>query len=272
MVVAFTAEISLRCFSALGRAARFSMAANYSVRATGSVLRLPTCRLIHVARIHRRRSWSLAGFTASAVASRTSEVAYRNRSFSPGALVPINPQVTIRQVVWLVPVFVAIHNLEEGLTLPSWLAANLDAVRRIVPAAIVDHMPIDLAVGISRPHVYVALLIATLIPLGITAVVLLARKGRLSLYAVLMLQAVVGINAVFPHILATILLARYTPGVITAACINLPFSWYVFRRGVRERAIERKAVVLMLIAAAILYGPAVGGIHALSAYLVRAAS
>jgi uncharacterized protein with HXXEE motif len=173
-----------------------------------------------------------------------------------------------RRLLWLVPVFIAFHNLEEGLTMPSWLAANLPDVRRIVPAAIFERLPLDLAAAVPRPRLFVELLIATLVPLAITAVGL-SRKGRPGLYVVLVLQAVVCVNAVFPHILATLALARYTPGVITAACINVPFSWYLFRRGVRERAIEGRTVVLMLIAAAILYVPAVQGIYALGALLVQ---
>jgi uncharacterized protein with HXXEE motif len=175
-----------------------------------------------------------------------------------------------RRLLWLVPVFLALHNLEEGLTMPSWFAANAADVRQIVPAAIIARIPIDLAVAVSRPRLFVALAIATLAPLAITAVAL-SRKNRTGLYVVLMLQSVICINAVFPHILATLVLARYTPGVVTAACINLPFSWYLFRRGVRERAIERRAVVLMLTAAAILIVPAVRGIYALSALLIQAA-
>ena len=51
---------------------------------------------------------------------------------------------------------------------------------------------------------------------------------------VLGIQAVMLFNAFIPHIATTIRFRMYSPGVITAILITLPFSFYLFRRAFDE--------------------------------------
>jgi hypothetical protein len=48
------------------------------------------------------------------------------------------------------------------------------------------------------------------------------------------MQAILLFNAFVPHITTTIQFRMYSPGVITAVLIMLPFSFYLFRRGFDE--------------------------------------
>lgn len=51
---------------------------------------------------------------------------------------------------------------------------------------------------------------------------------------ILGIQAILLFNAFIPHIGSTIRFRTYSPGVITAIVITLPFSFYLFRRAFAE--------------------------------------
>ena len=51
---------------------------------------------------------------------------------------------------------------------------------------------------------------------------------------ILELQAILLFNAFIPHIGSTIRFRMYSPGVISAVIITLPFSFYLFRRAFAE--------------------------------------
>lgn len=77
----------------------------------------------------------------------------------------------------------------------------------------------------------------------VVAVALLTVAGFLITYAalehmdpstgyilVLGIQAILLVNAFLPHLAATIRFRMYSPGVVTAVLITIPFSYYLFRR------------------------------------------
>lgn len=51
------------------------------------------------------------------------------------------------------------------------------------------------------------------------------------------MQAILIFNAFIPHLAATIHFHLYSPGVITATFINIPFSIYLFRRAFAEHVL-----------------------------------
>jgi hypothetical protein len=51
---------------------------------------------------------------------------------------------------------------------------------------------------------------------------------------VLGIQAILLFNAFVPHLATTIRFRMYSPGVVTAILITLPFSIYLFRRALHE--------------------------------------
>jgi len=55
---------------------------------------------------------------------------------------------------------------------------------------------------------------------------------------VLGIQAILLFNAFVPHIAATIRFRMYSPGVVTAILITLPFSFYLFRRALNENVLS----------------------------------
>ena len=166
-------------------------------------------------------------------------------------------RLSYRALQWLVFAFLALHNLEEGLTAHAYLPKVEALLRGRVPAEFIAGLP-------TAGQFYVALVGATLVPL---ALVLYAASGRPSdfkNYAVATLQALVLVNVFVPHVPAAFALGGYAPGVATAVLINLPFSVLFFRRSLREGRVSRKGLAVMLLCALPLLLLAVRGMYALA--------
>jgi hypothetical protein len=63
---------------------------------------------------------------------------------------------------------------------------------------------------------------------------------------VLGMQAILFFNAFVPHIATTIRFRKYSPGVITAILIVLPFSFYLFHRAFEENILNWNQFWIML--------------------------
>jgi hypothetical protein len=80
-------------------------------------------------------------------------------------------------------------------------------------------------------------------------------NSRRALWALLVLEAAVGINVV-AHLLSAVFVFRgYGPGLATALLINAPFAIYCLRRALRERWLSGAALRATIPAALILHGP-----------------
>ncbi|MGV8081126.1 MAG: HXXEE domain-containing protein [Syntrophales bacterium] len=108
---------------------------------------------------------------------------------------------------WLFPVAVTVHNLEEAVLLPAW---SQRAGRW--------HRPVE-------PFAF-RFAVAVLTVLAYAATAWSAAGGAesigaylLSGYALAML-----LNVFLPHLLATVALRRYVPGLATALLCNLPVT------------------------------------------------
>lgn len=55
---------------------------------------------------------------------------------------------------------------------------------------------------------------------------------------ILSIQAILLFNAFIPHIVSTIGFRMYSPGVITAVLLTLPFSYYLFHRALNEHILS----------------------------------
>jgi hypothetical protein len=63
---------------------------------------------------------------------------------------------------------------------------------------------------------------------------------------VLGIQMVLAFNAFVPHILTTIRFRLYSPGVVSALLITLPFSFYLFHRALAENLLTRNQLWILL--------------------------
>lgn len=149
-------------------------------------------------------------------------------------------------VVWAVPFLLALHNGEEALTFPAYLAGMRESaplfMRRFAGDA-------------SAGDLYGALLVITVIPALVSLWSWLRPQSRIALWCVLLVQATVFLN-VFPHLWSALTIFHgYGPGVLTALALNLPFSIYLFRRGCAEKWLSRREALWLIPGAIVVHGP-----------------
>jgi len=148
-----------------------------------------------------------------------------------------------KALLWLVPVFVTIHNLEEALFMPAFLQTRNDSI----PAGLRSLLP-----PITYRQFLIPLIILTAMPYLIAWFGNLERERSVSVYVLLGLQVVMLYN-VLAHIVMAAAMGGYAPGVVTALIVNLPFSLYLLRRAVKESWAPRKVIVLLFSVALIVH-------------------
>jgi hypothetical protein len=154
------------------------------------------------------------------------------------------------QVLWLVPVLLALHNAEEALFFHRYLplvVARLPSTWQAIAG------PITLG------QVWLALALVTLLPFGLAAWAV-GRGSSVALWLLLLVQATVLLNVLWHVAAATLFFDGYAPGLVTAVAINLPFSIYLLRRAAREEWVSTRARWALLPGALALHGPALSGI------------
>jgi Protein of unknown function with HXXEE motif len=140
-----------------------------------------------------------------------------------------------KQNLWLVPIVMTAHNLEEAVFMPAFLKARNNAI----PDFLTDLLP-----AITYRQFLIAVVVATLIPYAIAMAGNLGQERSAAVYLLLGLQVVMLFN-VLAHLVMTAIMGGYAPGVATALLLNLPFSLYLLRRAARERWVTVKAIALM---------------------------
>ena len=163
-----------------------------------------------------------------------------------------------RSTLWLIPAFLLLHNTEEALAFQHYLPQIVGHISRWGPGII----------HISYSQILLALTLATLIPLALVAWAVRRPDQASALWFALLVQVVVLLN-VFSHLAAALFVMRgYSPGLLTAMLINLPFSLYLLRRAASEQWLSRRALWLTVPAALLVHGPLLLGLIRLSGQLV----
>jgi hypothetical protein len=154
-------------------------------------------------------------------------------------------QATTREwTLWVVAISCALHATEEYLT--GWQQWALETL------------------GITMPTT-LFLFANTIL---VVAAVVLARTGWRRPMASLVIPAATIINALFFHILPTIVQRRIAPGVVTAALLYVPFSTWAYVGAWRD-GVPRRAMIAAFIAGTLMMLLVVTGVrYAGSARLV----
>lgn len=174
----------------------------------------------------------------------------------------IDRSLTFKQVLWFIPIVLTLHNIEEALTMPSWVMAHLPLIKESLPVAIDIHF--------TPTQLLLSLLLATVVPFTVTMVCANGAKRSGRLYLLFLLQAIVLLNVFIPHIAASVRMKQYNPGVVTAVCLNLPFSVYVFRRAFREQYLAAREFASLFLLALLVYGPIAWTLHFTGEWLAKA--
>jgi hypothetical protein len=149
-------------------------------------------------------------------------------------------------------VLLSVHNLEEAVAFRYYLPR----MASLLPPPFAG---LEARLGYSA--LLIALLVVSCLAFAMALATSLRSHSSATLWALLALEATVGLNAVAHVVSAVVLFRGYGPGLITAVVVNLPFAWYCFRRAAREHWVSPTALRATVPAALILHGPIlIGGL------------
>jgi len=134
------------------------------------------------------------------------------------------------QLLWLVPIFLTIHNIEEAPLMERWY----------------QRLPIKVPITITTHQFVIAVTFITLAGFIVTYFGVEYLANRTGYLLVLGMQAILLFNAFVPHIALTVRFRMYSPGVLTALLVILPFSFYLFRRAFEENILSGSQFWFML--------------------------
>jgi hypothetical protein len=171
-----------------------------------------------------------------------------------------------RGLLWLVPLFLTLHNLEELFGLPALLAELPDSL----PAWVTRLFPAGVFPPTYRQYL-VMLLGVTLLPYLAALLPGAGRQRGLRTTLLVGTQAVMLVN-VFAHLLQALLTRGYVPGLVTAFGFNLPFSLYFFWQGLKTGWIRDVDLGPLALTALLLHGPGLLGLILIAARIAAAMS
>jgi hypothetical protein len=122
------------------------------------------------------------------------------------------------RLLWFVPFFFMLHNMEEAPFMENWS----------------KRLPLKAHPNISTKQFVIAVTFLTLTGFILTFLGLEIWGQPTGYLIILGIQMVLVFNAFVPHLFSTIRFRLYSPGVISALLITLPFSYYLFRRALTE--------------------------------------
>lgn len=155
-----------------------------------------------------------------------------------------------RSVAWLSLGLFTLHNAEEALAFRTYLAR--------MPTLLPEPFA-SIAASLSYPVLLVALAVVSVLALFVAVAAAAWPHSSRALWAVLTLEAVLGLNVISHVLSAVVVFHGYGPGLATAVLVNAPFAVYCFRRARRERWVGTAALRATVPAALFLHGPILMG-------------
>lgn len=152
-----------------------------------------------------------------------------------------------------------IHDLEEWFTMAPWSRRNADKIARTLP---VRPPWGDGAISDDHAHAAIATMGAVILAASAMGV---KSRGRSGLFQTALLGF--GIHGL-SHLGASALFRGYTPGVVTAPIVVLPYSVWALRKLNRAGVLRNNPSSWA--AAAVAVPVTIGGVHLASAGLLKA--
>ena len=153
-------------------------------------------------------------------------------------------------MLYLIGALVLVHNTEEAVAFTRlWTLLR-------------DHVVEEVGIRLSpTPEpMYLALLVATLVPAAIIAWAARQPDRPVRLWFALLIQAVIFVNALAHVVTALVVFHGYAPGLLSAVLLNLPYSVFVYRKARREHWVSTAASWLMVPGALLVHGPLLFGL------------
>ncbi|MEQ1724527.1 MAG: HXXEE domain-containing protein [Sphingopyxis sp.] len=134
--------------------------------------------------------------------------------------------MTFRTLSFLLIVVIAAHNFEEWLTFP-----HFGEIMSLVRAKV----GLSMAAPPPWPVMQMALILVTVLP---ALIILWANTGRanaVKTWLICWTASIFLANVFIPHIPASFILGGYSPGVLTAVLVNLPFCMLLLMKARTEK-------------------------------------
>ncbi|MCH1639265.1 HXXEE domain-containing protein [Paenibacillus timonensis] len=147
--------------------------------------------------------------------------------------------LSVTSLVWLFLVTFVIHDMEEIIWVGPWAKRNRQKVTVTVPARMKRSLTQMLNITSSQFAVAVLLEFIVFVPFTLMA----AEQGRFFIF--LSFNTLFFLH-VFTHVAQSLYLKMYTPGVVTAVLIVLPYSLLLFNRLLSENLVTWGEVLLSI--------------------------
>ena len=122
---------------------------------------------------------------------------------------------------------ITIHNMEEAIWLPAW-----------------SQQPARFQKPVSEGEFHFAVTVITLLAYTAAASYLLWPHSELAKWIITGFLGSMIVNAIFPHLLATLVMKKYAPGMITGLLLNIPVNSFILSRMHAENIISTWELVL----------------------------
>jgi hypothetical protein len=125
---------------------------------------------------------------------------------------------------WLFPVAITLHNLEEAIWLPAW-SKHAGRWHREV-----------------RPPVFrFAVSVLTVLAYAVTSWSVSEGPETVATYLLCGYALAMLLNVLFPHVIASIALRRYMPGLGSALLLNLPVTFLLLKQAFAQGYVHMPA-------------------------------
>ena len=155
------------------------------------------------------------------------------------------------RILWVIPILVLLHNAEEAFALHFVWGL---ALRFRWPEVLVAYYRNGLFDVSNRQATDVGLAIVTAVAFVVVGWSAARADDAKRVWVALLVQAVMFLN-VIPHVFAAVVMRGYSPGLVTAVALNLPFSIWFLKRARRDQWVSRRAMWMLVPAAIVVHGP-----------------
>ena len=144
----------------------------------------------------------------------------------------MNPldKISFIQLLWGVPIFFAIHNMEEAPFMEKWYKG----------------LPLPVHPIVSTKQFIAAVSLLTVAGFAITYFGVTTANQPTGISIILGIQMVMLVNVFVPHLATAIRFRQYSPGIVTGFLLNLPFSIYLFNRAMQEGFMSWQMIWILL--------------------------
>lgn len=168
---------------------------------------------------------------------------------------PAPAQGSVFRVCWLLPVAFLVHDLEELVTMPSWVAAHRAQLAALAGGVGLGEGAVD-GLVLTVPALAVAMGLVLLVFVGVTWLVTRTRGRAPWLFVYALVLGGFFLHG-FTHLGQVVYFGSYTPGSVTAALVVIPGSLYLYVRLAGARVLGRGRAMVGAVLGIALLAPVV---------------